>query len=94
MKFSLLCSMVLIVLIGHSASADIFAPSHGCTKPIKPYQFQTEWEVDDFLSAVDRYERFISDFVDQDPMPTVISNEIGGSHDRGANRPRGGAGLV
>lgn len=58
-------SMVLLMAIPMPAAADMFTPSHMCQKPQKPYQFTSQWEVDSFSDAVDRYKRCITDFVEE-----------------------------
>ena len=63
------CSRLLIVILSFCvaapASADMFTPSHSCSKPHKPYQFDSEWELENFKSDVETYKRCISDFVDE-----------------------------
>lgn len=34
-------------------------------KPSKPYKFNNEWEVQQYLDSVNRYKRCISDFVEK-----------------------------
>lgn len=46
-----------------SALADVFPPSHGCSKPYKPFRITSERELESFKDDVDRYERCIKDFV-------------------------------
>ena len=55
-----------ILLVGAvpSAHADIFTPSHSCSKPYKPYEFTSDWEVQNFRNEVEDYERCINDFVE------------------------------
>ncbi|WP_211252160.1 hypothetical protein [Arenimonas metalli] len=58
--------MVLVVAcLPLCAQADMFAPSHSCRKPIKPYEFTSEWEVSQFKDDVERYKQCISDFVEE-----------------------------
>lgn len=45
--------------------ADIISPSHSCSRPYKPYQFNDEWEVQRFESEVQRYKQCIEDFVEE-----------------------------
>ena len=45
--------------------ADMFAPSHSCYKPSKPYQFNSEWEVSSFKSEVESYRNCIQNFVEE-----------------------------
>lgn len=47
------------------ALSDTFRPSHSCSKPYKPIQFNTEYEVEQFNMAVERYKRCINDFVEE-----------------------------
>ena len=51
--------------VSMSANADMFSPSHSCTKPYKPYEFKDQWEVDSFNDDVNRYKSCISDFVEE-----------------------------
>lgn len=45
--------------------ADMFQPSHSCTKPFKPFKFNNQYEVDQFNDDVERYKECISDFVEE-----------------------------
>lgn len=45
--------------------ADTFTPSHYCSKPYKPYEFNSKWEIDNFLSEVEDYRNCIEEFVDE-----------------------------
>lgn len=47
------------------AEADTFTPSHYCSKPYKPYEFNSQWEIDNFLSEVEDYRNCIEEFVDE-----------------------------
>jgi hypothetical protein len=47
------------------AYADMFTPSPSCFKPSKPYQFNSQWEVDNWNDEVSNYKSCISDFVDE-----------------------------
>lgn len=62
-------SMVL-ALVSVFASAELFAhdrwqASHSCFKPIKSYEFQSQWEVDMFNNEVDMYRICIQQFVSE-----------------------------
>ena len=59
--------LVTIFLILNSApsSADMFSDSPSCSKPSKPFQFDSQWEIDNFDEDVQRYKRCISDFVEE-----------------------------
>jgi hypothetical protein len=45
--------------------ADIFAPSHSCSKPYKPYRFDSRWELDNFNDDVRRFKSCIEEFVEE-----------------------------
>ncbi|WP_227499664.1 hypothetical protein ABWH88_12955 [Marinobacter adhaerens] len=45
--------------------ADMFAPSHSCYEPSKPYEFTSQWEVDQFNSEVEDYRSCINRFVEE-----------------------------
>ena len=45
--------------------ADWMQPSHSCSKPYKPFQFSSEWELESFRNGVDQYKTCIADFVDE-----------------------------
>lgn len=65
MRTLTIAATLLLLLLTGSAQADFFAPSHSCSKPYKPYQFDSEWEVQQFQGEVERYKRCISDFVEE-----------------------------
>jgi len=46
-------------------NADMFAPSHYCSKPFKPYSFEDENEISAFQDEVDTYRMCINDFIDE-----------------------------
>ncbi len=45
--------------------ADMFTPSHSCSKPYKPYEFNDQYELDRFWSDVESYKQCIEDFVEE-----------------------------
>ena len=51
--------------VASSASADMFTPSHSCSKPYKPYEFNDQYELDNFKYEVQTYKQCIMDFVDE-----------------------------
>ena len=61
-KLGLLAGSILFTSLSY---ADMFEPSAYCTKPSKPYKFNNEWEVQQYLDSVNRYKRCISDFVEK-----------------------------
>ena len=70
MKFILIFFIVL-----EFSYADMFTPSHFCSKPVKPYKpysFSSQWEIDNYNNQIDsfyddveRYKSCIQDFVDE-----------------------------
>jgi len=65
MRFRKILVVSSLVLLAGSAQADIFAPSHSCSKPYKPHQFNSDWEVRQFQDDVEDYKRCIGDFVEE-----------------------------
>ena len=55
----------MILICSGSVLADIFTPSSSCSKPYKPYEFSSQYELDNFNNGVQRYKRCIQDFVDE-----------------------------
>ncbi|RLW61170.1 MAG: hypothetical protein B6D75_03630 [gamma proteobacterium symbiont of Stewartia floridana] len=53
------------IVITATVSADIFTPSHSCSKPYKPYQFTDQYELDNFMDEVEAYKRCITDFIEE-----------------------------
>lgn len=47
------------------ALADSYTPSHYCSKPYKPFEFNSQWEVDNFFSEVESYKNCIEEFVEE-----------------------------
>lgn len=63
-------NIILIVLMsGFGVSspvyADIFSPSHSCSKPYKPYEFTSQYQLDSFNDEVAAYKRCITSFIDE-----------------------------
>ena len=58
-------SPIMLLVFASTLSADMFTPSHGCSKPYKPYQFTAEWEIQNFRNQVSQYKNCIADFVDE-----------------------------
>lgn len=54
-----------IIIITLSSVADIITPSSYCSKPYKPYQFNSQSEIDNFNYDVEVYKQCISDFVEE-----------------------------
>ncbi|MBV7478220.1 hypothetical protein [Pseudomonas sp. PDM31] len=53
------------ILLSPFALADSYPPSHNCTKPDIPYEFEDQFERDQFESDVEEYKDCITDFVDE-----------------------------
>ena len=66
-----LIRVLMITLIAISCSwmklsqADMFLQSHYCSKPYKPFQFNSEFEFDNFMSEVRQYKSCIDQFVEE-----------------------------
>lgn len=60
LKHVVVCVLALLPL---SAMADRISPSHYCTKPFKPYQFNSRMELNRFLDDTDKYKQCIAEFV-------------------------------
>lgn len=63
-------NIVLIVLVAgfgvfSPVYADMFSPSHSCSKPYKPYEFTNQYQLDSFNDEVETYKRCITSFVDE-----------------------------
>ncbi len=65
MRVIFLICLVFFISIITPASADIFTPSHSCSKPYKPIEFNDQHEIDNFMNEVEAYKQCISDFVEE-----------------------------
>ena len=77
MRLQLKTFTLILALASGSVYADNYLPSLSCRKPIKPYKFTSNWEVEQFKDDVARYKQCISDFVDE-------QNEAVENHKRAA----------
>lgn len=57
--------IVLIFMPSSIALTDMFPPSHMCHKPFKPFEFNTQWEYQNFMSEVENYKMCINNFVNE-----------------------------
>ncbi|MFC5576767.1 hypothetical protein ACFPOA_01900 [Lysobacter niabensis] len=65
MKKKLAITGVVVLLAASAPSAaDMFASSHSCHKPYKPYRFEDKWAVDRFSQEVEDYKQCIEKFVE------------------------------
>ncbi len=58
--------LVCIFVASSAVFADMFTPSHSCSKPYKPYKFNNEWELRNFKNEVENYKQCINDFVEEE----------------------------
>ena len=65
MKKKFTCLLILIIGIFTTANADIITPCHSCSKPYKPYEFSSQYEIDNFRNEVEAYKRCLNDFIDE-----------------------------
>lgn len=65
-------------LVSFPVLSDIFVPSPSCFQPSKPYQFNSQWELDNFYQEVEDYKACISDFVEE-------QNEAARNHQQAAS---------
>lgn len=65
MRKVLLIACAIFAWSAASAWADDSPPMHYCTKPIKPFQFNDQWQVDSFMDEVRRYKQCLVDFIDE-----------------------------
>ena len=77
MRLQLKVFTLILSLASGAVYADNYSPSHSCRKPIKPYKFTRNWEVEQFKDDVARYKQCINDFVDE-------QNEAVENHKRAA----------
>ncbi|WP_251962267.1 hypothetical protein [Pseudomonas sp. Marseille-Q5299] len=57
--------LMLGALLAAPAFADILEPSHDCTQPDIPYEFENSYERDQFLADAEEYKSCIADFVEE-----------------------------
>lgn len=57
--------IMLLCVISFSLQADMFTPSHSCSKPFKPYSFSSEFERDRFIQDVEDYRDCLNDFIEE-----------------------------
>lgn len=76
MKISKILTLgVITITIALPVFADMFSPSHSCSKPYKPYEFNSQWELDNFNNDVENYKRCISNFIDEQNEETENHRE-------------------
>jgi len=65
MKSSVFVGLIFLVFSVDAFSHSRWQTDHSCFKPIKPYEFQSQWEVDAFNNEVDNYQSCIEQFVSE-----------------------------
>jgi len=55
----------LTLIIPITSLADPYSDSPSCYRPSKPYEFTSQWEVDNFNDEVEAYKTCINDFIDE-----------------------------
>ncbi|MDY6537512.1 hypothetical protein SKM62_11400 [Acinetobacter faecalis] len=65
MKLIQLSFFTTIILFSNLLYADMFTPTVSCSKPYKPYKFNSEYEVTQYFNSVEKYKRCIADFVEK-----------------------------
>ena len=76
------CLLLGIILAANSfasyADTFMFNQNSSCPKPSKPFQIDSQWELDSWNNDVSNYQRCILDFVDD-------QNEQAANHQQAAN---------
>ena len=55
--------------------SDSYAPSHYCRKPYKPYEFNSQFEIDAYMGEVERYKRCIMHFIEEQEDAMEVHRE-------------------
>jgi len=55
--------------------ADLYVSGHSCHKPIKPYKFNSRYELDNFNANVKRFKECIVEFIDKQNDAVKTHNE-------------------
>ena len=55
---------VLIAAVSLSAYAE-YVSSHSCSEPYKPYQFNSQYQVDTYNDEVEEFRTCIEDFIEE-----------------------------
>ena len=75
LKNKILWSLCIVSALTIPVFADMFAPSPICSKPSKPYQFNSQWEIDSFYSDVERYKQCIQNFIEEQNQAVEIHQQ-------------------
>ena len=68
-----------IVAFPQLGDADSWEPSHSCSKPHKPYEFTSQWQIDSFFNNVARYKNCIEEFIEE--QEEAIENHMDASQE-------------
>lgn len=60
-----IAALIFVAIAATLTYADIISQSHSCYKPIKPYKFTSQYEIDNFNDEVRRFKSCIDRFVEQ-----------------------------
>lgn len=70
--------VIASAILSFPALSDMFVSSPSCLSPSKPYQFNSQWELDNFNQEVQDYKSCISNFVEE-------QNEAARNHQQAAS---------
>jgi len=65
MRYPYVAFGFLLAVMASPTQADMIAPSHYCSKPYKPYQFNSEIDIQNFQYEVTRFKNCINEFVEE-----------------------------
>ncbi len=63
MKYNII--FLFTIFFSTTINADMFSPSHSCSKPYKPYKFTSQYEIDSFNDEVETFKQCINDFIEE-----------------------------
>ena len=63
MKFLKSSIVALLVFCCLTQTTSAYVARHYCTKPYKPYKFNSQTEVDTYIRSLEIYQKCISDYV-------------------------------
>ena len=55
----------LVLVLAPTVFADYYIPSPICSKPIKPYKFNSEWEYNNYMNQVRAYQECLNIFIEE-----------------------------
>lgn len=76
MKVKIVLTLGVIILsMALPVMADMFMPRPYCSKPYKPYEFNSRYELDQFLDEVEDYKQCIADFIEDQHNAIKVHQE-------------------